>query len=188
MERAARGKMGRVGRRTGDGGEAPAARGAPRRPAGDRIQQSAGIGVLGPGEDFRRRAGFHDLARVHDEEVFGIERGDPQVVRDEEEGHVQLLPQTGQELEDILLHGHVQGRGGLVGDEELRAVGDGHGDHGALPLSAGDLVRVGAVHARRIGDLHAGQEFDPASAGPPLRSVPRERGPGWLLRSARLSS
>ena len=55
-------------------------------------------------------------------------------------------------LEDLGLHGDVEGGGGLVGDDDLGVVGDGHGDHRPLAHAAGELVRVGARPAlRRCG-------------------------------------
>ena len=45
------------------------------------------------------------------------------------------------EVEDLGLDRDVQRRGRLVGDEELRVAGEGHGDHHALAHPAAELVR-----------------------------------------------
>ncbi len=52
--------------------------------------------------------------------------------------------QVPQQLEDLGLHGDVERRGRLVGDQQLRLVRHRHGDHDPLQLAAGQLVRVGA--------------------------------------------
>ena len=50
------------------------------------------------------------------------------------------------ELEDLRLDGHVESRGGLVGDEDVGLAGKRHGDHGTLSHAAGVLERV-LLHA-----------------------------------------
>ena len=65
----------------------------------------------------------------------------------------ELLDQLREQVEDLGLHHHVEGGGRLVGDDELRAAGERHRDHHALPLPAGQLVGVGGVARRREPDL-----------------------------------
>jgi hypothetical protein len=43
-------------------------------------------------------------------------------------------------LDDLRLGGHVEGGGGLVGDEQVGLAGDPDGDHDALSHAAGELV------------------------------------------------
>ena len=40
-----------------------------------------------------------------------------------------------KQLQDLRLHGDVEGGGGLVRDQDVRAKGERHGDHHALALS-----------------------------------------------------
>ena len=49
-----------------------------------------------------------------------------------------------QQLQDLRLDGDVERGGRLVGDQQVGLVGERHGDHHALPLAAGKLVRIGA--------------------------------------------
>ena len=72
-----------------------------------------------------------------------------QIVADEHVGEVAPLLQVAQQLDDLRLHGHVEGRGRLVEHDELRLERHGAGDGDALALAAGEFVRV-AVHRRRI--------------------------------------
>ena len=53
------------------------------------------------------------------------------------------------QVEHLRLHGDVQRGGRLVADQQRRVVGEGDGEHDALALAAGELVRVGA--RRRAG-------------------------------------
>ena len=71
--------------------------------------------------------------------------------------------QLREQVEDLRLHRHVQGRDGLVGHDQLRAEGEGCGDADPLALPARQLMRVAgrrmrlprptwsssSVHARR---------------------------------------
>ncbi len=50
-----------------------------------------------------------------------------------------------EESDDLGLHGDVERGGGLVGDEEARAVDDGHGYEDALALTSRELVGIVVV-------------------------------------------
>ena len=65
-----------------------------------------------------------------------------------------LAPDLPQQIEDLRLDRHVERGGGFVGDQQFRLAGQRHGDHHALVLTAGHLVRVGVEPARRVGDAH----------------------------------
>ena len=87
-------------------------------------------------EDVTHRAAFENLAVVHHGHIIGDFGHHAEVVGDEDHAHARLGLQLAQQLEDLELHGHVEGRGRLVGDEQLGMAGDGHGNHHALLLSA----------------------------------------------------
>ncbi len=55
-------------------------------------------------------------------------------------------------VENLRLHGDVERRRRLVGDEEIGTIGERHGDHHALALAARELMRIGAEPVRRICD------------------------------------
>jgi hypothetical protein len=59
--------------------------------------------------------------------------------------------QLGDQLEDLLLDRHVERRGRLVGDQQLRLAGDRHRDHHALLLAARHLVRDRSILTRSCG-------------------------------------
>ena len=80
---------------------------------------------------------------------------------------------AGEQRQHLGLHGDVEGGRRLVGDDELRAAGHGHGDHGALAHAAGELVRVlGGADLR-------GRRCRPRAGARPraLRARPRARRP-----------
>ena len=116
-------------------------------------------------EDLLGRATLAVAAGVHDHDLVAHLRHDAQVVGDHDDGHAHLLLELLHELEDLGLDGHVKGRGGLVGNQDVRLAGKRHGDHDALAHAAGMLVRV-LLHALLgLVDAHEAQHLD--------RAVPR---------------
>ena len=81
--------------------------------------------------------------------------------------------QLGEQLQDLRLHGDVERRRRLVGDQQVRLVGERHGDHHALALPARQLVRIGAEPLlRRRGCRPASQQFERARARRLARTGP----------------
>ena len=105
-------------------------------------EQPLGIGVLRVGHDARGLAHLHDAARVHDGYLLRHLRDHAEVVRDEDETHLLGLAQFKQQVHDLGLNGHVEGRCRFVGDDEARRGEQGYGDDDALAHAAGELVRV----------------------------------------------
>lgn len=70
---------------------------------------------------------------------------------DEQQRGVVALGQFHDEVQDAVLRGGIEGRGGLVADEQLGVAGHGHGNHYALALAARQLVR----EARGKGRIEA---------------------------------
>ena len=93
-------------------------------------------------EDVLQRSGFHDLAGVDDGDLLAHLRHDAEVVGDEYGRGFVLLVQRAHQVQHLGLDGHVQRRGGLVGQQQLRGTGQGDGDDHALLHAAGELMRV----------------------------------------------
>ena len=98
--------------------------------------------MLRVGEDSARRSGLDDLA-------LGITQTRSAMWRTMPRSWVMssiAMPYFGlqvlQQFQDLRLHRHVKRRGGLVGDQQVGIVGKRHGDHDALPLAAGQLMRI----------------------------------------------
>ena len=89
-------------------------------------------------------------------------------------------------LEDLGLHGDVERRRRLVGDQHLGVVGDRHRDHHALAHAAGELVRVLLGALVRLRDADDVEQVDRLAVRRRLRRV--LVGAGSSRRSGRRSS
>jgi hypothetical protein len=131
----------------------------------DRGQKRLGVGVVGLVEDGVHVRLLHDPAEVHHRDLVGYFGDHPEVVGDEDDRHVELALQVLDQLQHLRLHGHVERGGGLVGDQQAGAARQRHGDHGPLPETAGEFVRVGAKPLRGIGNVDAGEHLGGDVAG-----------------------
>ena len=113
---------------------------------------------------FLRRTLLDDLALGHDADTVGDPPHDVEIMRDEEHRHPGLGLEPGEQFQNLRLHGHVQRSCRLVGDEEIRLVGERRGDHDTLPLPAGKLVRIGAKPAFRLADADLGEKLQDSRA------------------------
>ena len=170
-KRAALGEVEKVDGGAGDGLEL-LAHGVER---GDGAQKALGVLVLGVVEDLVGGAALAVRASVHDHDLVAHLGDDAQVVGDHDDGHAELLLELLHELEDLGLDGDVEGRGGLVGDQDVGLAGERHGDHDALAHAAGVLVRI-LLHALLgVVDAHEAQHLDGAVPRLPLVAVGVER-------------
>ena len=113
-----------------------------QRGAGNGIQQTPRVLLLRVAEDVVHRALLDDAALLHHAHEVG---GDPhhgEVVRDEQIRQTQIALQVGEQIEDLVLNQHVEGRDRLVQHDDVGLERQGACDRDALPLSAGQLVRV----------------------------------------------
>ena len=85
---------------------------------------------------------LHDLAEVHHGDAVGDVLDDREVVGDEQVGQSELILQVLEQVDDLGLNRHVQRRDRLVRDDEVWVGGQRAGDADALPLAAGELVRI----------------------------------------------
>ena len=108
---------------------------------------------------------LHHLAAVHHHDVVGHLGYDAEVVGDEDYAGAVFLLQLAEQLENGLLHRHVEGRGGLVGNEYVGVVDQRHGYHHALFLAAADLVGVAFENLFWAGKEHLFEEPDNALLG-----------------------
>ena len=91
---------------------------------------------------------------------------DAEIVGDEHDGHAETLLQRAQQIEDLRLDGHVERRRRLVGDQEIRLVGERHGDHDALALAAGHFMRIAVDAAFGFGNADELEQFEHAHLAP----------------------
>ena len=65
-----------------------------------------------------------------------------------------------EELQDLVLDGHVERRRRLVGQQQLRLAGERDGDHRALAHAAGELVRIVREPRAAAGNADQVQQLD----------------------------
>ena len=90
-------------------------------------------------------------------------------MRDEHDGQPELAVEVAQQREDGLRGVGVKRAGGLVGEQDARAVGQGAGDGHALLLPAGELTGVDVGLVRQVDQreqlAHARVDLGAAHAG-----------------------
>ncbi|RIH82137.1 hypothetical protein Mrose_03458 [Calidithermus roseus] len=112
---------------------------------GDAGQKPLGVGVEGMGEEGLEAALLADLAAVHHRDAVAKVTSQGGVVGDEEHRQAQVALEVLEQVDDLGLHDHVQGAGGLVEDDQRGLEGQGHGDDHPLLHAARKLVGVAAI-------------------------------------------
>ncbi len=132
----------------GDGRQADARRIGSR----DRVDQRPGVAMACRAKKMVNRPGFDDAASVHHGGPVANLRDNAEIMGDEQAGHAGLAAQLVDQGKDLGLNCDIERGRGLVRDQKARLAGQRHGDHHALPLAAGKLVRVPVDLASAIGD------------------------------------
>ncbi|CUJ66849.1 Uncharacterised protein [Achromobacter ruhlandii] len=104
-------------------------------------------------EDGAARTDLDDLAQVHHRHAVADALDHRHVVRDEQERHAQLALQVQQQVDDLRLDRHVQGRDRFVGDHHLGVQRQGARDADALALAAREFMRIAVDHLWREAAL-----------------------------------
>ena len=136
-------------------------------------EQPLRVGMARALEHLGDRTLLDDLALRHDADPVGDLAHDAEVVGDEQHRHAEARFHFGEELQDLRLHGDVERRRRLVGDEQVGLVGERHRDHDALALPARELVRIGVEPARRHRAGRPGRAARACARAPP---APTARG------------
>src|SRR5919108_758423 len=123
---------------------------------GDGGEERLGVLVLRVRVHLLGRADLDELALVHHRDLVAHRADDCEVVRDEEVREPEVALQVLEQVEDLGLDGDVEGRHRLVADDQLRVERERARDPDALPLPAGELVRV-AVRVVRVEADHLEQ-------------------------------
>ncbi len=125
-----------------DGSEAP----APPVDARDLVEQRRSVGMTRMLEHRICRRHLDHPAQVHDDDPVGDVAHHAEIVADEQQRQAEIPPQVHEQVDDLRLDRHVEGRDALVADQEIGVHGQRAGDADALPLSAGELVRIAVGH------------------------------------------
>jgi len=98
------------------------------------------------------RADLDHFASIHHHHVVAQLGNQPEVMRDQHDGRLQIALQLAQQVDDLRLHRHVKRRGRLVRHDKLGFGGQGKGDHHPLPHPPRELVRVAPQPLPRRGN------------------------------------
>ena len=115
-----------------------------------------------------RGRGLDRLARVHHHDPVRHAGDDAEVVGDQDQRGLRLLPGGAERLEHLCLDGHVERGRGLIGDHHVGIVRHGDGDHDSLPHAAGELMRVVIRPLGRPGGCPPSPAARSRGGGPPL--------------------
>ena len=119
---------------------------------GDGRKQSERVRMNGIAEERLARRDLDDAAGAHHRDFVGDVVDDREVVRDEQVGEPELGLQVLQQVQDLRLDRHVEGGDGLVAKHEVRLQRERPRDADALPLPAGEAVRIAVEKARVESD------------------------------------
>ena len=96
---------------------------------------------------------LHDLAEIHDSDPMSQVFHRRQIVADEQQRQAQFVLQIRQQVDDLRLDRDIQGRDGLITDDQIGARRQGPGDADALALAAGEFVRKAVDRVARQTDF-----------------------------------
>ena len=102
-------------------------------------------------EDRLHRPYLDDPAGVHHHHPIAQPGDHAEIVSDQHDRHAGFAAQPLQQLQDLRLHGGVERRGRLVGDQQVGLAQQRDRDHHALAHAARELVRVALEAAARRG-------------------------------------
>ena len=108
--------------------------------------QRAAVDVIG-------RSHFHDVPEIHHGNAIRDVPDDREIVRDEDVGQAEFLLQILHQVDHLRLNRHIERAHRFVGDDDLRIGRQRARDADALPLPAGELVRIAVRVIRRQADL-----------------------------------
>ena len=119
---------------------------------GNAVDQCSSIGVTRVVEDLVGGAVFDNFAAKHNDHLVGKSRYDAKIVRDEDYGHADFLPEGFEQVDDLFLNSDIEGGCRLVGDQDFWAAGQGHSDHDALLHAATEFMGIGAIPLGGVAD------------------------------------
>jgi hypothetical protein len=98
--------------------------------------------MTGSRVDVHRVCVFDDLSEIHHRNPVRHVLHDGEIVRNEYQREIHFPLQVEQQIQHLRLNRHVEGGNRFVADDQLRPQRDRTRDADALPLAAGEFVRV----------------------------------------------
>ena len=118
-----------------------------------RRKQRFGVGMQRPAIDLRRPGLLDEPAEIHDRDPVADMLHDAEVVGDEEVGQAELALKPQEQVDDLRLDRHVEGRDRFVAHDQPGLERQRPRDPDPLPLSARELVRIAVVMVLAQADL-----------------------------------
>ena len=111
-----------------------------------------------------RRRLLRLLTAVHHDYPVRAPGDDPHVVGNQQHRHLEFAAQVVQNVQDLGLNRHVEGRCGLVGDQQFGRARESHRDDHALAKTAGELEGILVQSLGRPGHVNHLEDFQRALA------------------------
>ena len=111
-------------------------------------------------------------AGIQHERAIGVTGDKAQIVRDQQKGQIPIPAQPLEQLHHLGSHCCVERRRRLIGDQELRAGRERHGEERSLPEPPRETVRILPKAPVRVGESHLGQQLPGRLAGGAPRPAP----------------
>ena len=127
-------------------------------------EQRDGVGMLGVLIQILGIGDFHDPPQVHHRHAVGKMLHHCEVVRDKQITELQFALQVLKEIENLRLDRDIERGDRLIADDELGLKGECPGDADALPLAAGEFMRIAVGGGR--GQPDAVEQFGDAFSRP----------------------
>ena len=99
-------------------------------------------------KQFVHRRLLDDATEIHHGNLVAHLRDNAKIVRDEHDGHADVLLQFAHDIKDLGLGGHIKCGRWLIGKQQVRLTREREGDHGTLTHPTGQLVRKGRHQPR----------------------------------------
>ncbi len=138
----------------------------------DGVEQAARVRVAHLVEHLLDGAELDRLARIHHHDLVAGLEDEAEIVGDVDHRGAEAFGDVLDEFDHAGFHGDVERGGRLVQKQQLRVRQQRHGDHHALLLAAGELVRIGAHDAVRIGQAHRIEDLHRPLVGFGLAEMP----------------
>ena len=110
-------------------------------------------------EDVARLTIFHRASGVHHQHLIADPGDDAEIVGNHNDRRIELALELIKQCHYLRLHGYVQRRCRLIGNQQLRPAQQRHRNHDALAHPAGKLVRIHFHPFARLGHFDRIQHF-----------------------------
>ena len=134
-------------------------------------QQHFGVIFTRVAQHLLARALLHDRAQPHHHDAVGDLGDDAEIMGDEQHPGLLAALQFPHEFQDLGLRCDVERGGRFIGDQQCGIEHQRRGDHDALALAAGELMRIGVDHLLGIRQMHRAHDLQHALAALSLVEV-----------------